>query len=555
MGLLSWLRGDRGDTTAPAAEPVAPPRAPHDGWRELPPVQRVLGAPELVTDPSGFESSLSSRQDTTLSSPLGHLVSPDAPAGLVHGLTTSRTEEPEKPERAVGTGVIASWPSAVPLQRSTVAQVTVPESGAGSRSRSEPESGPVPASMVSASAAPLELPVRQLLTERPVEPVLPTTVPAATAPDEPAPPPSPLPVRNDPPPVQRSAATRPPGLGAPLAGLPPTAQRRIAARLPGPITEVESAPGPTANTVDAVNAADVAGTDAPPAPLLGDVPPLVTPPVPHVSRIRQEPHAPKPSEPRPPAYEPTPAVAPVPLQRLDVPGTQHSTPQTASGPVAPLIAQRAVPLFVTGPDAPIGRPSHQSATPATPVRWDNPGPLRSAPTTVQRSYEVTAAPSSPSLRRRRPGSPGTDAGSVAVAAGVAQRMADGSVVFGGTAAPSASSSPAPTNILPSAYGSPSFPVVQREAEFSEPPPPLPAPSYEAELPEPAPEPEPESGPGPGNGSATDSEFPGPPPSTATAAPAVTDELVRALYPPLSRLFKADLRLERERAGFLINTRH
>ncbi|AGP52677.1 hypothetical protein M271_05250 [Streptomyces rapamycinicus NRRL 5491] len=34
-----------------------------------------------------------------------------------------------------------------------------------------------------------------------------------------------------------------------------------------------------------------------------------------------------------------------------------------------------------------------------------------------------------------------------------------------------------------------------------------------------------------------------------------DELVRALYAPLSRLLKAELRLERERAGHLINTRH
>jgi hypothetical protein len=38
-------------------------------------------------------------------------------------------------------------------------------------------------------------------------------------------------------------------------------------------------------------------------------------------------------------------------------------------------------------------------------------------------------------------------------------------------------------------------------------------------------------------------------------PHVDDELVRALFPRLSRLIKAELRLDRERAGFLINTRH
>jgi hypothetical protein len=33
---------------------------------------------------------------------------------------------------------------------------------------------------------------------------------------------------------------------------------------------------------------------------------------------------------------------------------------------------------------------------------------------------------------------------------------------------------------------------------------------------------------------------------------VTDELVRALFDPLSRLLRAELRLERERAGLLVD---
>ncbi|MFJ9679760.1 hypothetical protein ACIRP2_17065 [Streptomyces sp. NPDC101194] len=127
----------------------------------------------------------------------------------------------------------------------------------------------------------------------------------------------------------------------------------------------------------------------------------------------------------------------------------------------------------------------------------------------------------------------TSAGAVAVAAGVAQRMADGSVVFGSPPPPYAP------------------PVVQRETETEEPPPP--DPPREA-----VPEPEPEAGP-----AAEDHGAPGTPGapgapvhgSAPGGAPVVTDELVRALYTPLSRLFKADLRLERERAGFLIDTRH
>ncbi|WKN19706.1 hypothetical protein NEH83_19115 [Streptomyces sp. JUS-F4] len=126
---------------------------------------------------------------------------------------------------------------------------------------------------------------------------------------------------------------------------------------------------------------------------------------------------------------------------------------------------------------------------------------------------------------------GGGAGDVAVAAGVAQRMADGSVVFRGAPASGTSR-----------------PVVQRDAEIAEtaeePPPPDPV-----DVPEPEGSAEPgavtEAGGGSDAAGATDGK----------GAPAVTDELVRALYAPLSRLLKNDLRLERERAGHLINTRH
>ncbi|MEV0580883.1 hypothetical protein OG521_02675 [Streptomyces sp. NBC_01463] len=115
-------------------------------------------------------------------------------------------------------------------------------------------------------------------------------------------------------------------------------------------------------------------------------------------------------------------------------------------------------------------------------------------------------------------------------------MADGSVVF--AAAP--------------LHGT-SRPVVQRDAEIAEEPPPLPEPE-----PPPVTDSGAEEGPGPEGGPSGDVSA-GPETRTGAplgqGAPPVTDELVRALYGPLSRLLKADLRLERERAGFLINTRH
>lgn len=135
------------------------------------------------------------------------------------------------------------------------------------------------------------------------------------------------------------------------------------------------------------------------------------------------------------------------------------------------------------------------------------------------------------------GAPFPTAGAFAVAAGVAQRMPDGSVVFGSSSA----SHPSGT----------SRPVVQRDAELSEEPPPTD--SETASEPEPSPEASAEPGPAPGSADAAPGAAPARPGASGT--PAVTDELVRALYAPLSRLLKADLRLERERAGFLINTRH
>jgi hypothetical protein len=120
---------------------------------------------------------------------------------------------------------------------------------------------------------------------------------------------------------------------------------------------------------------------------------------------------------------------------------------------------------------------------------------------------------------------------VAVAAGVAQRMADGSVVFGGAPASGTSR-----------------PVVQRAdgiAEAAEEPPP----------PEPDPVTEPKDATGPESEPEPDPVPEAAAPKDGKGAPAVTDELVRALYAPLSRLLKNDLRLERERAGHLINTRH
>ncbi len=53
---------------------------------QLAPLQRVVDAQQLTVAPVEFEASLATRQDTALGRPLGHLVSPDAPGGLLRGV-------------------------------------------------------------------------------------------------------------------------------------------------------------------------------------------------------------------------------------------------------------------------------------------------------------------------------------------------------------------------------------------------------------------------------------------------------------------------------------
>ncbi|MFD4944119.1 hypothetical protein ACFWNT_16685 [Streptomyces sp. NPDC058409] len=606
MGLMSWLRGgghaERGaEAGAGAVSPAAVLRERVD-LGELPPIQRTLGSQDLVIDPSGFQGSLSTRQDTTLGTPLGHLVSPDAPTGLVHGITTPAPVERTSPvqrsvERAVELPVRGrSGPVSASVSVPAPVSVPVPVQRA--------VSGGAPAMTSAGESAVAELPVRQLVGEQPFVPAstAPAPTPAPTPTPTPAPTPTPMSTSASAP-VQRAVAPpvaertrRAPGLGAPMSALPPTAQRQAAAAVPE--TGAEAAAGaeaiPVARSVedggagnlDAPESREVPAapeptpdSDAPTAPLLGDAPLFPAP-----SESVPTP-APTSTHPSAPAVQRTPAV----------PAQAPMSPPPATAPVAPLLAERPVTLYSRGSggggagadvqrsvaaaggaaSSPAGAGPGPGAVTvplpdAVPVRW---APVGAGAPTVAETAPVPAAlqrtatssgdgPDAfprqlPALQRQAVGGPPVPrslpgagsrtappaptapsfptAGSVAVAAGVAQRMADGSVVFG---------SPPPP------YSSP---VVQRETETTEPPPP-----------EPPQEPEPEPEPGPmaedHDAPGAAASAPGAPPGQSgghggAAAPVVTDELVRALYTPLSRLFKADLRLERERAGFLINTRH
>ncbi|MGI5531990.1 hypothetical protein ACQEVX_32795 [Streptomyces syringium] len=546
MGLLSWLSGRRA-ADAPAS---SSPAGPVGGWREVPPLQRTLGDAALVIDPDGFRGSLSTwRNASFTTAPLGHEVSPQAPSGVGHGL--------------------ASRAAAAPVSGASAPASTVSREAA-------PSAPPVPLQRVVGgeplmSARPLETCVHQL------EPVLPAPDPSPATVPEPGPEPVPgAPAPPSPPPsVQRSTVPHGLGLGAPLAALPPTAQRTPAASTAEPPAALPALPGPAE--------AEAVSPDAP-----------IEAPMEVLAAAPEAPAAPEPAIPARPLLGDSPlAVAPtggpaapgahppVPLQRIAADG-RPAGPSTGPGrlssgpvtPTVPLVAQRSLPLFSgpaplpTGPAAPTPGPP---APAVVPVRWSGPAPATSPPPVQRTTTTPTPAPTpvapwtaapvpppappvvdllaAPVQRLTDPpatppspepaGQPARmlDAGAVAVAAGVAQRMADGSVVF---------------------RASRSLPAVQREAAApgpapTEPPPPGPGPP--SEPPPPAPDPGPGPDPAP-PGTTGHPEAKGTAQGTAQGtAPAVTDELVRALFAPLSRLLKAELRLERERAGFLIDTRH
>lgn len=610
MGLLSWLTGERRRTGASGPADDAAASGPDTGrgsagaaaWRELPPLQRTTGDAGLLTDPAGFRSGLGTRQDVSLTGRLGHLVGPDAPAGVLYGVAVPVTAAAET---AGGTGGPSAAGSSVLGGTGTVR----PPAGASAPRAAQQEFGgtatvrpPVPLQRSAANgrltvAAPLASPPTRQLTGFPADPApapagAPDAVGVPTVRDLPAPPltapPAPLST------VQRSVAepgpvprSQPKGVGEPLTGLPPTAQREPAARsVPAPVR-----PGDPVRTGRAEQGASAPGEPVPVAPeprtgpMLADDPLLPVPEAP----------GPRPDDPEP-ASLPAPPTSPTGAPGLPLVGLQRlpvaADPVPAAEPTAPvhtvpLTGERLLPLYsgVNGSapadPEPVVVPARWSA-PAAPDSPEAPGgppprtsmdgaaPAVSADPRVQRTVEPSApgafepavarqpsqgplsAPARPAARAGL-NSPSADAGSVAVASGVAQRMADGSVVFPASA-PAWTARPAAGPRRP----------VQRASDGS----PAPEPATADPVPDlPVPVPPPADPPLPAaTATATATGPPGDGPSAAAppgsagpapdgAPPQVTDDLVRALFPRLSRLLKDELRRDRERAGRLIDTRH
>ncbi|WTW99156.1 hypothetical protein OG216_40020 [Streptomycetaceae bacterium NBC_01309] len=620
MGLLSWWRG-RGQDAAESPASTAPAVREAPAWPHMPPLQRTLATPPGVTiDPTGFQGSLTTRQDTALGTPLGHLVDPEAPSGLGHGIASASASTPPAVQRSIAfpgppTGPTAPAAPTVALQRatpSTMVESTHIDAGPPLEVPYAPSPdggfGPAPVGWSDAPQASVQSmqSVQSVQTARPVQEAAPE---AATSPGDDARPTVSPEAPSGPTaqamPVQRSRRSggsadphahphadavpmtfrpgphvgrMPLGFGAPLSELPPTAQRSAAARSgpeapsPVPASTPTGAGMPDVPDAPDAPAAEPPSEALPVAPLLGDTPvpssagesATADPPGPSTAAAQRAVDMPVRTNPAKPAAGPRTVSLPPPM-----------LPPASPLPVVPLVAQRSVPLYsgveLPGPapssvDRGAGRASPAAAdVPAVvPVRWEASEPAAGPPVqrsaasvpakartgavgtasttrtatlgTVQRSTGPAAAPGS-----------FTNAGDAAVASGVGRRAADGSVVFDHL-------------------------MVQREEEGEtgvEPEPPQAPVVFDpsdttaaGDIPPPA-EPPPE-GPGtPGEPAGTPTQADddgadpdsGPGRSEGGKPPVVTDELVRALYPPLSRMLRADLRLERERAGFLIDTRH
>ncbi|MBM9506698.1 hypothetical protein ITX44_19475 [Streptomyces sp. KK5PA1] len=595
---MSWLSGDRRRTggSGPATDDAAA-SGPHSGrgsaatgaWRELPPLQRTTGDAGLLADPAGFRSGLDTWQDVSLTGRLGHLVGPDAPAGVLYGVAVPVTPPAETAAETGGPSTAGS----PPLGGTGTVRPPAPAGGSVPLAVGQELGGTgsvrpaVPLQRAAADwqltvAAPLASPPTRHLTGFPADPApepaaAPDAVDVPTVRDLPAPPLTPsVPLAPPTSTVQRSVTApdpvprpHPQGVGEPLTGLPPTAQREPAARsVPAPVR-----PGDPASTGRPEQGTSAPAEPVPVAPeprtgpLLADDPLVPASQAPDSQAEDSDPA----SVPAPPASSTgAPGLPVVGLQRL---------PVTAAGPVAadsvstaeptspeytmPLTGERPLPLY-SGVDGtapadpePVVVPARWSApaAPTSPEAPNRPAPTVSTGARVQRTVEPSAPsafepvaarqPSqgpSPAVRAGLNSSP-PDAGSAAVAFGIAQRMADGSVVF-------------PNRSRTAAV--PRLPVQRAADSAPDPPPADPLPDVPVPVPLPDP-PLPASTTTTTGPPATGTSAPAPPGSAATAPdggpPQVTDDLVRALFPRLSRLLKDELRRDRERAGLLINTRH
>src|SRR5690348_15678599 len=133
MGLDRWLPWRHSPAPAAPAEPArdvrpAPAVRPAAGWRSLPPIQRAVGDPTLVSPPDRLRPALASWRDPSFLAPLGHVVDPAGPAGHIHDVVAPA---PVPPEPSGPADLPVAAPSPVPAKPTTPLQRLAQLAGGG----------------------------------------------------------------------------------------------------------------------------------------------------------------------------------------------------------------------------------------------------------------------------------------------------------------------------------------------------------------------------------------------------------------------------------------
>src|SRR5689334_8146756 len=98
--MWSWRRTAEREVTGPP--PVVARRRE---WADLAPVQRVIGEHPLIDPPGRFAGELASWQSPGLLAPLGHVVTPEEPSGVVEAVPVAPAPPVvprDRPERGGG---------------------------------------------------------------------------------------------------------------------------------------------------------------------------------------------------------------------------------------------------------------------------------------------------------------------------------------------------------------------------------------------------------------------------------------------------------------------
>ncbi|GLZ80353.1 hypothetical protein Afil01_51600 [Actinorhabdospora filicis] len=395
---MRWPWSKKEHTEAEAPSPPSAPlpeiRAPRGEWRSLPAVQRVVESHPTVNPPADFAAGLTTRRTTAFLGSLGHTVSGSAPGGVVSVQAIRTSDVSDLP-------VLRALPAADESRPAPMVQ----RSFAPSPSAVLPIAQP-PTAGVETPAA-WELPVvssgsdTAAATDAPAfadEPVAPTLGGDISSS---APEPStdaPVITHESAPMPDTPVVTRP--VGGPVG--PPIVQRSTTS------IDLPSAPAsrrrgglgpPISSSVDGA-LPEHAAPSPEVAPTLGTADPLGGE---TVQRAVATPVTPPPVD--QPVVRSTPPVAEPPaVQRLALPGTPVSAPEsTGPSSFTDFVAAASAPSVST-PDTP-SSPAAETA-PSAPSVPDTSAPLTSAsPLTVARAVDTST--SSPSMSV----SPGSDTSS------------------------------------------------------------------------------------------------------------------------------------------------